>query len=214
MQAAGRQPLGGCNLVGTRTHNRPSKEGPVKFHSRPFLVALAVAAFGAVALAQAPAQAPASANPISDGSRMMFQIVSGFVTRSADKVSEEIYAFKPTPEVRSFGQLVGHVAEDNYVICAAAMGEKPPVEGIEKSKTTKADLVKALADSVAYCQKAYGGMTDATAGQEMPFFNRKLAKVSILDFNTAHVYEHYGNLVTYMRLKGIVPPSSEKPAGK
>lgn len=184
----------------------------MKFQSRPFLVAIAIAAIGATALAQG--QAPAPGNPISDGSRMMFQIISGFVTKSADKVAEDVYAFKPTPEVRSFGQLIGHVAEDNYIICAAAMGEKPPVEGIEKSMTTKADLVKALADSVAYCQKAYGGLTDATAAQEMPFFGRKMARVSILDFNSAHVYEHYGNLVTYMRLKGIVPPSSEKPPGK
>jgi uncharacterized damage-inducible protein DinB len=187
---------------------------------RPFFAAVAFAlAFvfavaGAVAVAQTPAQAPAAGNAISGGSKMMFGIVSGFVTKSADKVSEEMYAFKPTPEVRSFGQIIGHVADDHYAICAAAMGEKPPVEGIEKSKTTKADLVKALADSVAYCQKAYASLTDANAGEEMSFFNQKLARVSILDFNTAHDYEHYGNLVTYMRLKGIVPPSSEKAPGK
>lgn len=190
----------------------------MKSSSRLFLAAFAAAVIGAMALAQpqAPAQAPAppSSNPISDGSRMMFQIISGFVTKSAEKAPEELYAFKPTPEVRSFGQLIGHVAEDNFIICAAALGEKPPVEGIEKSKTTKTELVKALAESVAYCQKAYGGLTDAAAAQEMPFFGRKMARVSILDFNTAHDYEHYGNLVTYMRLKGIVPPSSEKPAGK
>ena len=185
----------------------------MRSRSRLFFVAFAFAIVGAVALAQAQAQAPAAGNPISGGSKMMFGMVSNFLTRSADKVSEEMYAFKPTPEVRSFGQILGHVAEENYGICAAAMGEKPPVEGIEKSKTTKADLVKALADSVAYCQKAYVNLTDANAGEEMPFFGRKMARVVILDFNTAHDYEHYGNLVTYMRLKGIVPPSSEKPSG-
>jgi uncharacterized damage-inducible protein DinB len=114
--------------------------------------------------------------------------------------------------VRSFGQIIGHVAEDNYLICASAMGEKPPVTDIEKTKTTKADLVKALADSIAYCGKAYGSLTDASGAEMMPFFGRKMARLSILDFNTAHDYEHYGNLSTYMRLKGIVPPSSEKPA--
>jgi len=184
----------------------------VRFHSRLFLAAFAAAVVGAIAFAQA--QAPATANPISAGSKMMFQIVSGYVTKSADKVSEEIYAFKPTADVRTFGQIIGHVAEENYLICAAAQGEKPPVEGIEKSKTTKADLVKALADSVAYCQKAYGSLTDASGAEVMPFFGQKMARLSILDFNTAHDYEHYGNLVTYMRLKGIVPPSSERPAGK
>ena len=69
-----------------------------------------------------------------------------------------------------------------------------------------------MADSVAYCQKAYSGLTDAGTAEVLPFFGQKMARVSILDFNTAHDYEHYGNLVTYMRLKGIVPPSSEKQA--
>jgi uncharacterized damage-inducible protein DinB len=167
-----------------------------------------------VAASVASAQAPASptANPVSAGSKMMFQMVSGYITRSADKVDEATYAFKPTPEVRSFGQILGHVAEENYVFCSAALGEKPPVEGIEKSKTAKADLVKALADSVAYCGKAYASLTDASGADVLPFFGQKLARVSILDFNVAHDYEHYGNLVTYMRLKGIVPPSSEKPS--
>lgn len=173
------------------------------------LVTLVCAAVAAGALAQTQS---APANPITAGSKMMFQIVSGYVTKTADKVPEDLYAFKATPEVRSLGQLIAHVAEDHYNFCSAALGEKPPVEGIEKSKTTKAEIVKALADSVAYCQKALGNLTDANAGEMLPFFGQKLARVSILDFNTAHDYEHYGNLVTYMRLKGIVPPSSEKPA--
>ncbi len=176
---------------------------------RLVLVTLACAAVAAVAFAQAQS-APAS--PIAGGSKMMFQVVGGYVTKTADKVAEDLYAFKPTPEVRSLGQIIAHVADAHYEFCSAALGEKPPVEGIEKSKTTKAEIVKALADSVAYCQKALGNLTDANAGEMMPFFGQKLARVSILDFNTAHDYEHYGNLVTYMRLKGIVPPSSEKPA--
>jgi len=160
------------------------------------------------------AQAPAGAagNPMSAASKMMFQMVTNYLTRTAEKVDEALYSFKPTPEVRSFGQLIGHVAEDHYVFCSAALGEKPPVEGIEKSKTTKAELVKALADSVAYCGKAYSAMTDASGAEVLSFFGQKMPRLSILDFNVAHDYEHYGNLVTYMRLKGIVPPSSEKPA--
>jgi uncharacterized damage-inducible protein DinB len=183
--------------------------------SLAFSVAIAcVATVGVTMLVHAQAPAAAAANPISGGSKVMFQIVSGYVTKSADKASEEIYAFKPTPEVRSFGQIIGHVADDHYGICAAALGEKPPVEGIEKSKTTKADLVKALADSVAYCQKAYSALTDASGAEVVPFFGQKMARLSVLDFNTAHDYEHYGNLVTYMRLKGIVPPSSERQPGR
>jgi uncharacterized damage-inducible protein DinB len=70
--------------------------------------------------------------------------------------------------------------------------------------------VKALADSVACCGKAYGGLTDASGAEVVPFFGQKIARVSILDFNVAHDYEHYGNLVTYMRIKGHVPPSTER----
>jgi hypothetical protein len=171
------------------------------------LVTLGCAVVAAAAWAQTQS---APANPIATSSKMMFQIVSGYVTKTADKVPDDLYAFKPTPEVRSLGQIIAHVAQDHYNICAAAFGEKPPVEGIEKSKTTKPEIVKALADSVAYCQKALGNLTDANSGDMVPFFGQKLARVSILDFNTAHDYEHYGNLVTYMRLKGIVPPSSER----
>ncbi len=180
---------------------------------RPFtrmllaVLAVAVVVPTLVAGGQAPA-APIS-DPISSSSRTMFKIVSGFVSRSADKVGEDLYSFKPTPEVRSFGQLVGHVADANFGICATAQGEKPPMQGIEKSKSSKADLVKALADSFAYCQKAYDSMSDARGAEVVPFFGQKMARVSVLDFNTAHNYEHYGNMVTYMRLKGIVPPSSE-----
>lgn len=174
------------------------------------LTATIVVAATVSALAQGQAPQGDQANPVSAGAKAMSEIIGTYITRAAEKVDEGMYAFKPVPEVRSFGQIVGHLADDNYLICAAANGEKPPAEGIEKTKTTKADLVKALADSLAYCGKAYAGLTDAKGAELVPFFGRQMARVSILDFNTAHNYEHYGNLVTYMRMKGIVPPSSEK----
>jgi uncharacterized damage-inducible protein DinB len=180
---------------------------------KPLLSALsiAVACSAALAVAMPQTPAPATSDPVSAGSKVTFGVVSGYLTRSAEKVDESLYAFKPMPEVRSFGQIIGHVADANYAMCAAAQGEKPPVSGIEKSATTKTDLVKALADAFAYCGRVYGSMTDAKGAEVVPFFDRKMARISILDLNTAHDYEHYGNLVTYMRLKGIVPPSSEKP---
>ena len=93
-------------------------------------------------------------------------------------------------------------------LCAAAAGEKPPQSGIEKSTTAKAALVKALNESIAYCDKVMDGMTDAKGMEVTKFFFGPTTRFGILSFNTAHSYEHYGNLVTYMRLKGIVPPSS------
>lgn len=170
-----------------------------------------VRAFGTtLTLALVASTAFAQDNPISMSTKNTYEIVKGYITKAAEKMPEEHYAFKPTPEVRSFGQLIGHIADSNYGICGGAVGEKSGVSGIEKSKTTKADLMKALGESFAFCDKAYGGMTDAKASEVVPFFGgQKMARVSVLAFNTSHDFEHYGNIVTYMRLKNIVPPSSQ-----
>ncbi|HEY7501971.1 MAG TPA: DinB family protein [Vicinamibacterales bacterium] len=157
-----------------------------------------------------------TANPLSAGAKRSYEIIKGYITRSAEKVPESDYAFKPSPDVRSFGQLVGHVADANNGFCALAAGEKPPAgtfEGpvgpIEKSATTKAALQKALADSFAYCDKVHGGMTDAAGAAMVKSVVGEMPKLGLLEFNTHHDFEHYGNMVTYMRLKKIVPPSSE-----
>jgi uncharacterized damage-inducible protein DinB len=122
---------------------------------------------------------------------------------------EANYSFKPTDSVRSFGQLVGHVADAQYLFCSMALGEKNPAPGIEKGKTSKADLVQALKDGFAYCDKAYDGMTDAHAADPVKLFGRDSTKLTVLSVNSAHTDEHYGNIVTYMRIKNLVPPSSE-----
>lgn len=117
---------------------------------------------------------------------------------------------KPVDTVRSYGEILGHIANANYLICSMATGDKQEHPDFEKT-TARADLVKALNDAFAYCDKVYGDMTD-TKGSEMlprtPFGAQ--ARLSMLAFNNSHTWEHYGNLVTYMRMKGIVPPSSEE----
>ena len=163
------------------------------------------------------AQSAPPANPITTGEAALYTYISGAVIHAAEKVPEENYSFKPTPEVRSFGQLVGHQADEAYFFCSQAVGEENPKKGIEKTVTSKADLVAALKDGVAYCNKTLGGMTDAKGSEIVKFFGRDMARRTLLSLNTAHMDEHYGNMVTYMRLKGIVPPTSEKqpaPASK
>jgi uncharacterized damage-inducible protein DinB len=164
-----------------------------------------------IARVAAPAQEPstAAANPITASEKGFYQVVSGEVIAAAQKMPEENYSFKPTPEVRSFGQLVGHVADAQYGLCSTAIGESSPTKSIEKTKTSKADLVAALKEGVAYCNKAFAGMTDAQGSQMVKMMGYDLAKLTVLSVNTAHTDEHYGNMVTYLRLKGIVPPSSE-----
>ncbi|HET8923010.1 MAG TPA: DinB family protein [Candidatus Acidoferrum sp.] len=176
------------------------------------LMAVPVALFGQEK-PQAPAAAPAAppANPITASEKGLYSFVSNAAIGAAVKMPEENYSFKPTPEVRSFGQIVGHVADASYMFCSQAAGETMQGKDIEKTKTSKADLVAALKDAVAYCNKSLDGMTDAKGSQMMKLFNFNLAKLTVLSINTAHTDEHYGNMVTYLRLKGIVPPTSENP---
>lgn len=160
---------------------------------------------------QAPQAAPAApANPITASEKGIYSFISNAAVGAAQKMSEENYAFKPTPDVRSFGQLVGHVADANFMFCSKAAGEDNPSKGsIEKTKTSKADLVAALKDAVAYCGKTFDSMTDTKGSETVEMFGFHLAKLSVLSLNSAHTDEHYGNMVTYLRLKGIVPPTSE-----
>jgi len=162
-----------------------------------------------VSLSGVLAHAQAVSDPLSAGIKGIYNISKNDVSRAAEEMPEENYSFKPTPEVRSFGQIIGHVADAQYLFCSAAMGETNPAPGIEKSKTTKADLVKAVNDAFAYCDKVYNAMTDAHAAEMVKFFGREQPKLVVLAFNSAHNMEHYGNLVTYMRIKGLVPPSSQ-----
>jgi uncharacterized damage-inducible protein DinB len=149
------------------------------------------------------------ADPLSAGQKMLYERLTNNVIRAAEKMPEANYSFKPTPEVRSFGQLVGHLADFQYVFCSGAAGEKPPVSGIENSKTSKAELVQALKDGYAYCDKIYTGMTDSRLAEMAAIEGRPTMILNILTINIAHNNEHYGNMVTYLRMKGIVPPSSE-----
>jgi uncharacterized damage-inducible protein DinB len=175
---------------------------------RQILASCAVAAL-VVAPTTAFAQA-ASANPATDAIKAQFGMIKGVLARTADKVPEDLYSFKPTPEVRSLGQLIGHVADAQFSMCGAAAGEKPPASGIEKGMTKKAELSKALNDSIAYCDKIIAGLDDKKGLEVVKFFTGPSPRLMVLSFNIAHSYEHYGNLVTYMRLKNIVPPSSER----
>ncbi len=163
----------------------------------------------AVAQAQEAAKPAASANPITMSEKGVYDSVSGDVLAAAQKMPEENYSFKATPAVRSFGQIVGHVADTSFMLCSLAAGETMPRKDFENTKTSKADLISALKESVAYCNKVYEGMTDAKGAEMTKFMDFNLARISVLTVNTAHSNEHYGNLVTYMRLKGLVPPTSE-----
>jgi hypothetical protein len=144
-----------------------------------------------------------SANPLTSGARLHYGIIKGYVTRAAVKMPEGNYPFRPTPEVRTFAQLIGHLADSNYRLCSILNGQDPPMDaGIERDKSSKADLVKALDESFKYCDKVYTDMTDEAgkpiikfdAGGEGARVPIQMPRLTALAFHTAHAFEHYGNI--------------------
>lgn len=165
----------------------------------------------AVALAQgnSPTAAAPQNSPLRAHNKSVFGGIKHILLRSAEKMPEENYGFKPTDAVRSYGQIIGHVADSQYAFCSSVLGEKNPAPKVEQTKTSKVDLIAALKTAFAYCDKAYDGLTDASAIQMVKSIGGDTPKLGVLATNNLHTIEHYGNLVTYMRMKNIVPPTSE-----
>jgi uncharacterized damage-inducible protein DinB len=174
----------------------------------------AVVLFAALAALETACSHPSTtqetpANPLVSVSKSINIISKNDILRSVDKIPEEMWSFQPTPEVRTVAQLFAHIADAQYEFCGVVTGETVS-KGIEKTAKTKAEIVPALKEAFAYCDAAYDKLTDASAADMVAFGGRRITKLGAMDFNTAHNMEHYGNLVTYMRIKGIVPPSSEQ----
>jgi uncharacterized damage-inducible protein DinB len=148
------------------------------------------------------------------GVNAMHATIRRNLAEAAASMPAEEYAFKPTPQVRSFGELIGHIANANSFFCSQAKAEKSPASATFEKTTDKAALVKALNDALDYCDGVYRTTTDANFGQLVklrgPDETHQTARGSVLMFNTTHNNEHYGNIVVYMRLKGHVPPSTAR----
>lgn len=162
-------------------------------------------------LALGPGPARGQSNPLSAEVKGDYKRVRDYFIRAAEKMPDENYGFRPSPDVRTFAQQVAHVADDQYNLCAPAKGEtrKAAYTAIEDSLSKKAELVAALKDAFAYCDGAYDALTDAS-GAEPAASGRRRSKFGMLNWNLWHTWEHYGNVVVYLRMKGLVPPSSER----
>jgi uncharacterized damage-inducible protein DinB len=160
----------------------------------------------------AAAQPAPSADPLIAAVRHRWDYAKHIIAESADLMPEEHYAFKPVDTVRTFGQLIAHITGENYAFCALATGEKAPRESddVEKSAVTKADIKKALDESVAYCDGIFTSLTDKRSQELVDVGGgNRVARGEVLLWNVGHLQEHYGNLVTYFRIKGLVPPTSQ-----
>ena len=175
------------------------------------MVAVALALASGSVIAQKPSGA---GNPIATALQQSWDSAKRNMTQSAEVMPEANYSFKPVDSVRTFGQILAHVAGANYVFCSAAKAEKSPhaEDEFEKKATTRAAIIDALAASIKYCDGAYSAATDAqlAVAIDMPFGMGKGSRAAALMGNVGHLNEHYGNLVTYFRIKGIVPPSSRR----
>jgi uncharacterized damage-inducible protein DinB len=175
------------------------------------LTAAAVLAAPAVALAQTPAAAPQTFT-LSGNMVRGYQNIERNLTEAAEKMPDADYAFKPTPEIRPFGELVAHVALSQFGTCAALKGDAAPPHKDDKEEATrgKTELVALLKESTAYCDPVLTSLKDedltvlAKAGQN------QAAKGLFLAGTVTHGNEMYGTMAVYLRLKGIVPPSTER----
>jgi uncharacterized damage-inducible protein DinB len=148
-----------------------------------------------------------TSNPIIAEMKQFYTIRKGDLLRAADRMPAESYDFKPTPDVRTFSQLLAHIIDAQMGFCSAVNGKSARLDA--SAKTSKADLIAALKASFDECDTAFNGLTDASAAQMLGAGNGKRSKLGTLLYATLHDNEEYGYLAMYLRLKGLVPPSTD-----
>ena len=147
-----------------------------------------------------------SANPHFAEGKQTYDVVKNNLVQMAEVMPEENDSFKPTPDIRTFGQMVAHVADAQAHLCSAAAGQPKSLDAA--SKTSKTDLVAALKESSAMCDAAWDALTEASAHEMIKLGSTERSKLGTLEYNSVHSNEEYGYMAVYLRLKGVVPPST------
>jgi hypothetical protein len=162
--------------------------------------------------AQAPAAQGAQKVPLSEGLRRSYNALKMNLTETAQKFDEASYTYTPSKDIRGFGEQLAHLANSQFNACAAARGQANPHQGsnLQKTKTTRADIIQALADSFAFCDPAFANLTDQSALEFVRQGQNEVARGSVLTNLLVHGNLEYGVLTVYMRTKGMVPPSTER----
>ena len=167
----------------------------------------------------AAAQAPAAGQKVGLATSMQnaYATLKGNLTQAAEKMPEANYGFKPAPDpdLRTFGQWIGHQTDNQFLNCATLKGvpNPSPAQSNEK-KTTKTELVKALADAFAFCDGALSSLTDQNALQLIKQGDGETARGGVVSALLSHGLESYGIVVVYMRAKGVAPPAAAPAAGR
>lgn len=193
------------------------RQNPVAHVFRSVFASVLVAALlspGALEAQMGRGQGMRGQMPALDAARRQYESVRDYMLQTARGIPEDVVAYRPTEEVRSFGELLGHVANASYTFCATALGEDSPSSTNYEEVTDKAGLTSALEGAFAYCDRAHTELAGPRMMEEVSLFGQTGSRLWVLVFNATHIWEHYGNLVTYMRLNGIVPPSSGGMSGR
>jgi len=152
----------------------------------------------------------AQGKALADALTRMHAGVSRNAVEAAEKMPEAEFGFQPTKDVRTFGSFIGHIANAEFNYCSRAKGEANPNKEDFEKVTSKAALVAGIKAAAAYCDGVYKAMTDTSLSEMVAMGQSQQPRGQILVQNISHTNEHYGNLVTYMRIKGLVPPSTER----
>ena len=150
---------------------------------------------------------PAQDNPLSSEAQQAWTRTKNYILAAAEKMPEENYSFKPAPESQSFGDLVAHSANSAMGACSGFNGERKRAGA--DSTASKADMIAVLGAAMAECDKAYGSLTDSKATEMIAGRRGSRSRLGTLYRNTIHIEHEYAQIAVHMRLKGIVPPSSE-----
>jgi uncharacterized damage-inducible protein DinB len=177
-------------------------------HFRTLCVLVPVAVFAASSAPMRAQAKPGTPDATIASIKAMHDTVKGYVTKAAAQVPDAMYKYQPTKEVRTMGQLFGHIANASRMICGTASGMKSASTTDAEKLATKAEVQKALAEALSECDHAFSMITPANANEAVTLFGQAHTRVGGMAFNTAHNFEHYGNIVTYMRMNNLVPPSS------
>lgn len=174
------------------------------------MLALAPSARAQAQVAAPPPPPPAAGVPaapsVSSAIAARHATVRGWIEAAARRMPADKYGYRPVPEVMSFGEIIVHVAFVQWGFCANALGE--PRRVVDLERTGRVDALAVLAESFAYCERAYVGLDDARAVEVVPMGTRRAPRVQPLVANVSHNSLEYGKLATYLRMNGLVPPSS------
>jgi uncharacterized damage-inducible protein DinB len=150
-------------------------------------------------------------NPLASEVQGSYARLKPNILKAADKMPPDNYSFKPTPDIRTFARVVNHVTEAQLHICGATNNADPSaLPKVPPETADKAVIVEALKASFAECDKAYAALTDANMTEMLQAGPAKRSRLGLLWGNVSHDNEQYATLSLYLRLKGLVPPSSEK----